>query len=103
MNSPEYIKWVEDLKYGDIVLLVDGQWSNPVIFLNWNGVSSGSGYRANYYYITNNEEYIKDLEEKDFHPASVNSNAEKRFYPFPKKLLSKPQLKFYELFKHFKL
>ena len=104
IESTPYSKWVENLKYGDLVLLVDGQWSYPVIFSKWNGDSSSSGYRAHYYYIQSYEERLKDLtDSKDFHISSLNVNAEKRFYPFPEKLLTKVQLKFYKLFKHFKL
>ena len=107
IESTPYRKWVENLKYGDLVLLVDGEWSMPVIFSNWNGESSSYGYRADYYPIWTHETVealnISELNEKSFQTSYVNKRAEKRFYPFSKKLLSKKQLKFYELFKHFKL
>jgi len=126
MNSEIYNSWVKSLKEGDIVLLMDsGVWSAPVIFMNFNGDSSSSGYRAQHLFIpdwdhtryhwgseTVEERKRRSQEQWDstfaelekhgpksrrFQVDKVNANAEKRYFPFPIQFLSKNQKKFVKL------
>tara|TARA_R100000234_G_scaffold33125_1_gene19507 strand:+ start:1589 stop:1984 length:396 start_codon:yes stop_codon:yes gene_type:complete len=124
MNSLNYNKWVKNIKEGDVVLLMESQqvYSNPIIFISWNGHSATNGYRAQYIYIPDYESSFgpwwkdKDEEEikkeadkawkkriKDYKPgcmlATINANAEKKLFPFPKEFLTKNQLKFVKLIK----
>ena len=47
MNSVKYDEWVQSLKEGELVLLMDsGLWSSPVIFVSFNGESATNGYRS---------------------------------------------------------
>jgi hypothetical protein len=57
MRGGEYEKWVQTIKPGDIVLLLDNvsQESNPVIFLCWNGTSEIAGKRSQYLHIPHND------------------------------------------------
>jgi hypothetical protein len=126
MNSAKYDEWVNALKEGDIVLLMDsGVWSAPVIFLTWNGDSATNGYRAQHLWIPDWEhtryhwgndsieerkrrckeqwdDTFKDLKDKGtksmrLHAQTINANAEKRFFPFPTQFLNKDQKKFVKL------
>ena len=124
MNSANYKKWVKNLKEGDLVLLMENSaWSAPVLFLAWNGNSSSSGYRAQHLYIPNwskdhhwygsqddpqaaaDEQWGETFKEIEKHGTKsrrfdiciVNSNAEKRYFPFPKGFLTKNQKKFLKL------
>ena len=108
-------KWVSKIKEGDLVGLLGGDYLNPVIFKSWNGQSAYSGHRAQYYWIPNNrwskwteedwDRKFKNLEDPDnwvHHASSVNSQAERRFIPYPMELLCKNQKKFIKQFKHLK-
>tara|TARA_R110002012_G_scaffold1863_3_gene8976 strand:+ start:4844 stop:5254 length:411 start_codon:yes stop_codon:yes gene_type:complete len=127
MNSVKYDKWVSGLKEGELVLLMDsGLWSSPVIFLTFNGQSSnGTGYKSQHIFIPDwdhnryhwtsdtqegrkeaaDKQWESTLNELEKHGATsrqfnvnfVNSNAEKRYFPFPSKFLSKKQVKFVKL------
>ena len=124
MNSPKYKDWVESIKEGDLVLLMENStWSAPVLFLAWNGDSSSSGYRSQHLYIPDwnkdhywhrsekdpeaavNKQWESTYDELEKHGAKsrcfaisvVNANAEKRYFPFPKEFLTKNQKKFVKL------
>ena len=125
MNSLEYKKWVETIKEGDLVLLMENNaiYSSPVIFLAWNGDSSSSGYRSQHLWIPewHEEHYFFQREDdpqeaiakqwegtftelekhgtksRRFDISVCNANAEKRYFPFPKKFLTKEQKKFVKL------
>jgi len=123
MNSPNYQDWVQSLKEGDLVLYLNGQHSCPVIFLSWNGDSSSNGYRSQHLYIPDwNKNHYWHRQEDDPQAASdeqwkttmgelkkhgaksrhfdvnvINANAEERYFTFPKKFLTKNQIKFIKL------
>lgn len=123
MNNSKYKEWVESLKEGDLVLALDGQWSGPVLFLSWHGGSATNGYRAQHLFIPDwnidhhwhgreddpqkacDEQWKSTLTElekqgaksRSFYVTTVNARAEKRYFPFPTKFLSKNQLKFIKL------
>tara|TARA_R110000765_G_scaffold77898_4_gene153151 strand:- start:384 stop:779 length:396 start_codon:yes stop_codon:yes gene_type:complete len=122
MNGENYTSWVNALKEGDLVLAIEGSWSAPVIFLAWNGESSTAGYRSQHLHIPRWEPsmwagYDSEAQERSdtewknkfielekhgassrsFEISSVNSQAEKRYFPFPKQLLTPNQLKFIKL------
>ena len=123
MKTEEYKDWVKTLKEGDLVLILEAQWSSPVIFLSWNGDSATNGHRSQHLYIPNwnihhhwfgksddpqteiDEQWeltFKELEEhgaksRRFDVTTVNARAEERYFPFPSKLLSKNQKKFVKL------
>ena len=108
-------EWVRKIKEGDLVGLLGGNYLEPVIFKTWNGQSAFSGYRAQYYYIPSNrwsewtqkdwDKRFKSLEDSDnwvHHIATVNSQAERRFTPYPVEFLCKNQKKYIKQFKHLK-
>ena len=122
MRGSIYDNWVKSLKEGDLVLAIDNHWSSPVIFLSWNGDSASNGYRSQHLYIpdwdhTNywhgaddpqkaaDEQWESTLTELEKHGArsrrfeisTINAHAEKRYFPFPKKFLTKNQIKFIKL------
>tara|TARA_R110001606_G_scaffold273574_4_gene422102 strand:+ start:245 stop:643 length:399 start_codon:yes stop_codon:yes gene_type:complete len=123
MKTPKYKKWVKNLKEGDIVMYLDGKWSEPVMFLSFNGDSSSSGYRAQHVYIPNwtidswnfltkdnPQEHVdaqwnstltelekQGLKSRSFTIASVNARAEERYLPYPIEFLTKNQLKFIKI------
>ena len=128
MGSPGYKDFVKNLKAGDLVLLLDNNYyAAPVLFLNWNGDSATTGYRAQYLFIPDwdwadrytwhrnaqdgeaeerTAQWWKDCFDglmKDgnksmrLQPHTINAQAEKRFYPFPKTFLTKNQKKFLKL------
>jgi len=105
-------KWVSKIKKGDLVGLLGGDYLNPVIFKAWNGQSAYSGYRAHYYWIPSNQwtkidwdnqfRNLKDSDSWIHRTSSVNSQAERRFVPYPVEFLCKNQKKFIKQFKHLK-
>ena len=108
-------KWVSKIKKGDLIGLLGGDYLNPVIFKTWNGKSTYSGYRAQYYWIPNNrwskwteedwDNHFRNLKDSDswiHRTSSVNSRAELRFVPYPMEFLCKNQKKFINQFKHLK-
>jgi len=108
-------KWVSKIKKGDLVGLLGGDYLNPVIFKTWNGKSAYSGYRAQYYWIPSNQwskwtqedwdSHFRNLKDSDawiHRTSSVNSQAERRFVPYPVEFLCKNQKKFIKQFKHLK-
>ena len=129
-NYKEWIKSLKEGDV--VLLMDSGViYSGPILFLNWNGDSSSNGYRAQYLYIPNfttdswhfrdakSEEEKNEIIEKNwegifdrikknqlkssyFSVCSVNSNAERRLFPFPIKFLTKNQLKYVNLIKHIK-
>lgn len=123
MKNTNYKEWVKNLKDGDLVLSMEGQWSAPVLFLSWNGDSATNGYRAQHLYIPDwNKEHhwygsqsnpqarvdkqwkdtFAELEKhgaksRSFSVSTVNARAEERYFPFPIEFLSKNQIKFIKL------
>ena len=123
MKNPNYKKWVKNLKEGDLVLSIEGQWSAPVLFLAWNGDSATNGYRAQHLFIPDwnkehhwygrqddpqqavDDQWKATFDELEKHGAksrrfditTVNARAEERYFPFPTKFLSKNQIKFIKL------
>ena len=108
-------KWVSKIKEGDLVGLLGGDYLNPVIFKTWNGQSVYSGYRAQYYWIPSNQwsewtqkewdDRFKSLEDSDnwiHRTSTVNSQAERKFTPYPVEFLCKNQKKYIKQFKHLK-
>jgi len=120
VNSKAYNDWIRELKEGDLILHLDnrGVYSSPVIFLYWNGPG-----RAHYLYIPDWtaenmwshddnpkkdqarelwDYSFKDLEKHGtksrwFIASTILTDANKRFFPFPKRFLSKNQKKFIKL------
>ena len=126
MNSAQYEEWVKNLKEGDLVLLMDnGLWSSPVLFISFNGESATNGYRSQHLWIPdwdhNRYSYrsetaeerkkaakeqwdstFKELENhggksRRFRVDVCNANAEKRYFPYPTQFLDKNQKKFVKL------
>ena len=125
MNSSKYKDWVQSIKEGDLVLILENNaiYSSPVIFLNWNGDSSSNGHRAQHLYIPDwnvdhfhfqrddnpqealNKQWESVFENLEkygirsvhFDASSVNARAEQRYFPFPKEFLTENQKKFIKL------
>ena len=108
-------EWARKIKPGDLVGLLGGDYLDLVIFKSWNGQSAYSGYRAQYYWMPSNQwsewtqkdwdKRFKSLEDSDnwvHHTSSVNSQAERRFTPYPVEFLCKNQKKYIKQFKHLK-
>ena len=105
-------KWVNKIKPGDLIGLVSNNWIEPIIFKAWNGQSAYNGYRAQYYWLPSGrykeedwEFRFKNLKDPDnwiHRTCSVNSQAERRFIPYPVEFLCKDLKKFIKQFKHLK-
>jgi len=108
-------EWTRKIKEGDLVGLLGGECLHPVIFKSWNGPSSYSGHRAQYYWVPSNQwskwtqkdwdRRFKMLDEPDnwvHRTSSVNSRAELRLIPYPVEFLCKNQKKYIKQFKHLK-
>ena len=108
-------EWARKIKPGDLVGLLGGDYLDLVIFKSWNGQSAYSGYRAQYYWIPSNQwsEWTQKDWDKRFKMlnnldnwvhciSSVNSQAERRFTPYPVEFLCKNQKKYIKQFKHLK-
>ena len=104
-------------------MYLDGKWSEPVMFLSFNGDSSSSGYRAQHVYIPswnidswnsstkdNPQEHVDEqwnstltelekqgLKSRSFTICSVNARAEERYLPYPIEFLTINQLKFIKI------
>ena len=102
--TKNYKQWVEKLKAGTLVAHVSYNHFYPCIFKTWTYNQEGAHFidipwdqDGGYF----NNDYWKGLQKGIEKPwiSFINTNATKRFMPYPEDFLSQNQKKFYKLIK----